>query len=542
MKYSAVILLCLSTVSSFHQNDDHPTVSTPMGKIRGSVKTTRLGKTIYSFRGIRYAEAPINKLRFQPPKPVEKYYGVYDATEDGPMCPQDGFGGPYSEDCLLLNVYTTKVQNDSIVKRPVIIFFHAGGWYSGTGRSNWYGPDYFMDQNIVLVTLNYRLSALGFLSTGDKHAPGNNGLKDQVVAMKWVQKNIESFGGDKDAVTIMGYSAGGWSVTLHMVSPMSKGLFHKAVASSGSFIGNWPIPKHQMGLAKRQANVLGCPDSSSEIIMDCLKNKTGQEIGTSSDQLFDFLGNPILLWSAVIEEDFGQERFLPDHPVNLVKSDQLSDVPFITGVTKDEFAGSALYITEKDTLLEILDKHWNEYAPICFIYEGDTKKGQKFTKAVREFYLQDKPLTNDSLIGLAQLFADGVIGYSVKRIEKFYSTYKTQPTYAYKFSYPGRFSHVYLPGTEIPYGVVHHDDLIYLFYISELFPYFNSSYPESKMVETLTGIYASFASTGQPNCSWDKFEVSSQKYLDIGKTLEVKEKLYIDRYNLWERYFPTNEI
>lgn len=104
--------------------------------------------------------------------------------------------------------------------------------------------------------------------------------------MKWVQKNIESFGGDKDAVTIMGYSAGGWSVTLHMVSPMSKGLFHKAVASSGSFIGNWPIPKHQMGLAKRQANVLGCPDSSSEIIMDCLKNKTGQEIGTSSDQLF----------------------------------------------------------------------------------------------------------------------------------------------------------------------------------------------------------------------------------------------------------------
>lgn len=113
----------------------------------------------------------------------------------------------------------------STPKKPVIVYIHPGGFYSVSGQSkNFAGPQNLMDQDIVLVTINYRLGTLGFLSTGTKDYPGNAGLKDQVMALRWVKLHIANFGGDPSSVTLMGYSAGGMSVSLHMVSPMSKGI------------------------------------------------------------------------------------------------------------------------------------------------------------------------------------------------------------------------------------------------------------------------------------------------------------------------------
>ncbi|ENN75929.1 hypothetical protein YQE_07466, partial [Dendroctonus ponderosae] len=222
---SAILGLALAVPapdSNAPPKDTDPIVVTSLGQIQGTVIQSRLGKPIYSFRGIRYAKAPVNELRFQPPVPVDKYEGVYNATADAPLCPQPT-SDPTSEDCLFLNVYSTKLpkENDKTVKRPVIVYIHAGGFYSVGSASYWEGPQYFMDQDIVLVTFNYRLGTLGFLATGEKEAPGNNGLKDQVQVLKWINKNIEGFGGDPNSVTLMGYSAGGVSVVLHMVSPLS---------------------------------------------------------------------------------------------------------------------------------------------------------------------------------------------------------------------------------------------------------------------------------------------------------------------------------
>lgn len=236
-------------------------------------------------------------------------------------------------------------------KRPVIIHLHAGGFYSATGRSNWGGPQYFLDQDIVLVTFNYRLGSLGFISLGKK-APGNNGLRDQVLAMKWVKNNIKHFGGDPDSVTLYGYSAGAWSISLHLVSPMSRGLFHKAILGSGTALGQWPLPKNQIDVAKRQARILDCPDNTTTEILNCLKTKSAEELGNSLSQmtvsfviylsdiylkLQEFGVNPVLIWSPVIEEDFGQERFLLDDPVKLIKSGNFEKVPIMLGITQDEF-------------------------------------------------------------------------------------------------------------------------------------------------------------------------------------------------------------
>lgn len=114
--------------------------------------------------------------------------------------------------------------NNNEESRPVLVYIHGGSFVLFTGRSDWNGADYLMDHDIVLVTLNYRLGTLGFFSTGDEYAPGNNGMKDQVEALRWVQKNIQAFGGDPNKVTIAGESAGAASVALHLSSPMSRGL------------------------------------------------------------------------------------------------------------------------------------------------------------------------------------------------------------------------------------------------------------------------------------------------------------------------------
>lgn len=190
------------------------------------------------------------------------------------MCPQQNSDpNDVSEDCLRLNVYMHGLTD---TRRPVIVYIHPGGFYNTSGQSkNYVGPQYLMDRDIVLVTLNYRLASLGFLSTGTKECPGNNGLKDQVAALRWVRDYIAKFGGDPTCVTLMGYSAGGMSVSLHLVSSMSRGLFHRAIAMSGAAMAQWEVPEHQLDLAKRQARLIDCPEGHVNELIDCFKRVSG---------------------------------------------------------------------------------------------------------------------------------------------------------------------------------------------------------------------------------------------------------------------------
>lgn len=253
--------------------NERPIVVTGLGKVKGNVLESRLGNLFYAFRNLPYAKPPVGNLRFKPPEPLDQWGGVLDATEDGPMCPQPTYNSTdtdCSEDCLQLNIYTRDLT--PFIRRPVIFYIHPGGYAETSAQSRHFaGPQNFMDRNIVLVTINYRLGALGFLSTGTEEAPGNNGLKDQVMALNWVKLHISKFGGDPNTVTLMGYSAGAMSVTLHMVSPMSKGLFHRAIVMSGAGTAQYEVPNDQLEVTKRQARLVGCPDDNVELIMQCLK-------------------------------------------------------------------------------------------------------------------------------------------------------------------------------------------------------------------------------------------------------------------------------
>ena len=239
-----------------------PAVVTTSGSVQG-----RVYDEIAVYNGIPYAAAPVGPLRWRPPQPPGRWSGVRPADDFGPRCLQfeglsrftdrivDGsgmnpalawllkqirpllFGGRSSEDCLYLNVRTPDPQRRA--KLPVMVWFHGGSFVSGAGSSSVYNANGLPKRGVVVVTVNYRLGVLGYFAhpalrdEDPDGAVGNYGVRDQIAALAWVRDNIEAFGGDPNNVTIFGESAGGSGVGTLMVSPLSKGMFHRAISQSG---------------------------------------------------------------------------------------------------------------------------------------------------------------------------------------------------------------------------------------------------------------------------------------------------------------------
>ncbi|KOX76875.1 Esterase FE4 [Melipona quadrifasciata] len=587
MKGILIIFFCMSGLAIAQQTtEEQPLVTAPIGKIRGSILTSRLGRKIYSFRGIRYGEPPIGEQRFQPPIPANDWRNVFDATEEGPSCPYPD-GKIMSEDCLRLNVYTTKLPcKDENVTRPVMIFIHPGGFYGFSGQSANFGPQYLLDKDIVLVTINYRLGILGFLNTGESLAPGNMGLKDQVLAFQWVQRNIAAFGGNPNSVTLCGYSAGSFSIMLHMVSPMSRNLFHRAITMSSSPIGAEVysgISQHgQLELVQKQARLLDCPTDSTSSMISCFRSKPAENFTDTLSSLFDWYGNPILLWKPTVEPKApGVERFLTDQPYNLIKQRKFHQVPLIMGVTEDEFGDikincpiilldCAVYEKEQQlgdgTLYRALNGNWSTLAPIIFMYERDTPQSNYISRELRKFYFDDEPINSANNRKLSKVYADSVIIFPMYRTARLFATYCRHPVYFYKFTFQGRNSFYMLNDTTFPpffvfedYGAVlyfhervsHHDDLQYLFFMKNFFSYFESDAPEIPMVEISTSIWSNFVINGEPipkdddklrNVKWTRLVPEQTNFLELNLHPSMKTEFFPERMRLWERLFPLPSV
>ncbi|CAG2100777.1 unnamed protein product [Medioppia subpectinata] len=219
-------------------------VKTTSGRVRGRV-VVALNTTLYQFQGIPYAEPPIGALRFAKPKPLQQPRdGILDATNPGNSCFQNQC--PFcpkplnqSEDSLVLNIWTPTLPTDNTTNqslKPVMFWIYGGALSFGTIDMYNGGP--LAAHDVVFVAPNYRLGPFGFLYGDREDAPGNVGFYDQLLALKWVRENIHSFGGDKNQITIFGQSAGSWSVSAHILSPLSKGLFKRAIMQSGALLYN----------------------------------------------------------------------------------------------------------------------------------------------------------------------------------------------------------------------------------------------------------------------------------------------------------------
>lgn len=267
---ASVFLSVILSVACPAQETEEPRVTVTAGSLRG--EAIRLGeRTVYSFKGIPFAAPPVGRLRWRPPQPPERWQGIRDCLEFPPACPQpgdltDGLRYPnQSEDCLYVNVWSPSLDQES--KLPVMVWIHGGGNTIGGSSAFLYDGRHFATSGVVLVSIQYRLGAFGYLAhpaltaegrrLDDRETSGNYGLMDQVAALEWVRDNIDRFGGDPSCVTIFGESAGAANVTLLMSSPLAQGLFHRAIAESGYFGENIPPLDGPTRLRKRSAHETG---------------------------------------------------------------------------------------------------------------------------------------------------------------------------------------------------------------------------------------------------------------------------------------------
>ena len=336
------------TVSSRAPSPAEPLVMTDAGMLSGVADPAR---GVVEFRGIPYASAPVGQLRWASPTPPAPWSGVRAASRPGKNCMQDQvysdvdpFAVGVSEDCLYLNVWTTGV--DPAARRPVMVWFHGGGYIAGFGAEGRHDGARLAQKGAVVVTLNYRLGAFGFLShaalasTSPQGTSGNYGILDQVAALQWVRRNISQFGGDSSRVTIFGESAGGSSVGSLIASPLAKGLFHGAILQSGNAIGSTRSRSAAEADGLRFATVLGVNGTDAgaaaqlrQIPADSVQHATRRPNGTGG---FTSVYSPTLVADGWV---------LPRTVDSALALGAANIVPVIVGATSGE--GDAAYATAR---------------------------------------------------------------------------------------------------------------------------------------------------------------------------------------------------
>ena len=483
--------------------DAGPVVRTLYGAVEGKTATTE------QYLGIPYAAPPTGALRWRPPQPPTAWNGIREATAFGARCPQRATPfGSYSanEDCLTLNVYTPGHQPDA--KRPVMVWIHGGSFIGGAGSD--YDPsDLVADGNVVVVTLNYRLGAFGFLalpSLADEsgNIPGNYGLADQQAALRWVQQNIANFGGDPNNVTLFGESAGGSSVSDQLASPLAKGLFHKAIIESGFYNPAPPPVIQQEATHALLAASFGCGVLPTPA---CLRSLSAEQILASSAYYLTGQNGPSgldILGSTLTLGPVRGTSILPASPIVAFAQGRFNKVPVLNGTNHDEATGPiAMGLDPSSDPMDVngyLRESPIDNADFQAIVQSLFGNGALSTIVLNYVgsgaqslaSILSKVLTDSGFSCTARL-ADHALAHHV-------------PVYAYEFNDEQSFTYLVPPSSLFPsYGATHFNEVAYIFSnVQSVFPSLNAIEPKFTPAQRALSTYmrqawANFARTGNPN-------------------------------------------
>lgn len=390
------------------------------------------------------------------------------------------------ENCLRLNVYSPLKKSSTLY--PVIVFFHGGGYKDGSGSPFLYGPKYLLQHGVVFVTINYRLEILGFLCLGTREAPGNVGLKDQSAALRWVKKNIRKFGGDPDNVTIFGESAGSASVMYHILSPMSKNLFHKAIMQSGSAISFWSLQREPLRIASLFAQQMGYNTDDPKELHRIFMNKPSYDLYKTRvpRKKGDVILTENIFVPCVEKEIENLERFLPESPYNLMTSGRYNKVPVLIGHNSAE--GYMFVAMEDDTT--IANMNFFDALPSDLLFPTEEEKN-KTAATLKGLYMGDLEIKKETMDKFAFYEGDSSITYPVKFAADLLSKTSNQPVFSYKLAYNGWMNLVKLAyGYGHSPGTSHADDLFYVFSIG--LPLATAFY-EKEMITKITTMWTNFA-------------------------------------------------
>nr|XP_060643796.1 fatty acyl-CoA hydrolase precursor, medium chain-like isoform X2 [Anolis sagrei ordinatus] len=544
-----LFLFLLLLGASPGEGDSPPEVRIGQGSLRGRrMRVPGSERPVDIFLGVPFAPPPLGPLRFAPPGAPPPWNGTRDASQaHPPMCLQDPVMGQglsdaftnkkekvsleVSEDCLYLNIFSP-VHADKKAKQPVMVWIHGGGLQLGAA-SSYDGSTLAAFEDVVVVAIQYRLGILGFFSTGDDHAPGNWGFLDQVAALKWVQGNIRHFGGDPGSVTIFGESAGGFSTSAHVLSPLSKGLFHRAISESGVAATDILIDPHPEKLAKKIAKTAGCQAFSSPEMLRCLKAKTAEEIlettlkmGFTHLQLED--NTQTLFMPAVVDGAFMPKRLLDEEEVGG------SGVPVIIGVNNHEAGWLLPNMLEFPELDKGFDRKTAEFL-LCGTAKSLMTIDREHCHIIINEYLKDfqDPLQlRDRVLealGDVVLVAPAVLAARHHRDAG-------HPTYLYEFQH----SPSWQVGLRPDFVQADHGDELF-FVFGKPFLADEGTDEERNLSKTMMKYWANFARKGDPNgaslVAWPSYDQEEQ-YLDIGLKQRVAKKLKEGRVRFWSQTLP----
>ncbi|VEN60258.1 unnamed protein product [Callosobruchus maculatus] len=486
-----------------------PKVTIPQGTLQGSYKSSYNRRTFSAFEGIPFAKPPVGDLRFSPPQPADGWKGVlnadrtYTCQQYIPLPIVEGVQG--QEDCLYMNVYVPRETIDGNENFDVVVHIHGGGFMIGSPKVM-AGPDILMDRDIVYVNFNYRLNIFGFLSTEDDVVSGNNGLKDQSMALQWVKENIKYFGGNPDSVTLTGMSAGAASVHFHYLSPHSKGLFHRGWAQSGSALVPWALTEKPLEKAKKLARYFDCDITSTQTMVDCLRKVDANSLAIALKTMAVYLKMaPITPFGPSVEK--GSNPFLPDLPYTLLKEGRINDVPLVLSNTKDEAIFPIGILVALD-LLEDVDEKWNIFGTYMMDCHDtvDKKRWKEVTTKVKQHFLKGNPLTSDVPTTI-KFFTERLFLYDSEKTMRLQSAVGRSRVYFYLYKYIIQLPPLWL-GPKL--GVSHSDDARLLYKMALGPDRFESE--DEKMMELSLDFIATYAKTGVPtfkNTTWLPIEPGS---------------------------------
>ncbi|XP_030832234.1 cholinesterase 1-like [Strongylocentrotus purpuratus] len=511
-----------------------------------------VNKSVDAYLGVRYAEPPVGALRFQDPNPYA-YRGNYNATEDQDMCLQmmvldyltDLPGNPIEgrdmgEDCLFLSIYTPSPKVSKNVRAPVMVWIHGGGYLIGSGSSHSYdGVPLVAMSDIIVVAVNYRLGVFGFLTTGDDVAPGNMGMKDQIMALKWVQENIEAFGGDPGRVTIAGQSAGGASVSLHMLSPLSEGLFHRAIMQSGNAI--CPFAWSPMDVCVEDAHEfaasLNCTTHSSRLMLKCLQEVNADVLLQEQRYGSGYFAKPVV-----------DGHFLPDNPIEMVKRHRFQNLPTLIGTNEDEGSNNAMYQFFPGSLFSKPSMNISEFRSILPRNLWYAKDPVEVT-AVEQWYVDWSIADNetaDQFDALIRLGTDQAFACPTEYLVRGLQSAGVE-VYRYEMTHDPSWS--LFGGVPKWMGAAHGEDIQYVF-AWDLNPSFErvvgQTDEEKFMSIEFMRYWSNFVKSGNPNepigsrdyPEWPKYTMPDQEYKQLSLNMTNGRAMRASSCSFWLNHWP----
>jgi len=533
------------------------TVETTLGPVVGeriSTVDNRYNLPIFydSFYALPFAAPPLGEARFSKPQPATPWSEPRNATQAGApvhwltVCYQVGGLIPFSsEDCLYLNVHVPVTQDDNPL--PVMVWLTGGAFLVGGGP--WYGPDFWMTHNIIVVTVNYRVGPSGFLTLGMEEAPGNAGLWDQAAALQWVQDNIAAFGGDPGRVTLAGESAGSFSSFYHLSSPTSRGLFQRLIGQSG--VGGLAPGYHQWSpeegfrLGNQIAILLGCIEIDPNQRLSCLRNVSAPAL--SLVELEDGI-----ISMPVIDSEWTDNPFFPTYPeVAFQEGNFHTEVDILLGSNGEEgLLGTQIYGAIPDILPTIMN-NWGVWGPILLfqrkalsISEDDIELADflldQYTGKGRNMTIEDIPALTD-------LLTDAFFNFGIDRYLDYHLEHSSGRIYQYVNEHRNEYEQLnwaaFLGGPKHLPGTSHADEL-FLQWSPLLGIHIHLPETDVSMSKLITSTWASFVTSGDPTppgseISWSQVTADAREYLTMvnGTGTMGRSQEWVRRSEIWRNIF-----